>query len=79
MKSMGADMRRYWETKSRKSVTKDFGGAMQVEVVIPANTCHPGATVQFHSLANPPVWKCEKCGGVIREEKLVNAAEITEL
>ena len=69
---------KYKETKSRNSVTKDFGGKRQVKIKIPPNTCHPGANVQFHSLANPPKWTCEKCGGVLLVETVVNTAEITE-
>jgi hypothetical protein len=69
---------KYRETKSRNSVTKDFGGNVQVKVTIPANTCHPGANVAFHSLAKPPVWKCAQCGGVLLVETPVNTATIFE-
>jgi hypothetical protein len=69
---------KYNETKSRNSVTKDFGGRREVKIKIPPNTCHPGANVQFHSQANPPKWTCEKCGGVLLVETVVNTAEITE-
>jgi hypothetical protein len=69
---------KYKETKSRNSVTKDFGGIREVKTKIPENNCHPGANVQFHSLDNPPKWTSEKCGGVLLVEKVVNTAEITE-
>lgn len=68
----------YRETKSRNSVTKDYGGKVQVKIKIPKNTCHPGANVQFHSLAKPPVWKCDKCGKIILVETVVNDAIISE-
>jgi hypothetical protein len=69
---------KYKEIKSRNSVTKDFGGRVEVKVKIPANTCHPKANVEFHSLAKPPVWKCAQCGGVLLVEKSVNTAIITK-
>ena len=69
---------RYRETKSRNSVTKDFGGHVQVKVKIPPNTCHPGENVQFRSLEKPPTWNCDKCGAVILVETPVNTATIIE-
>jgi len=69
---------KYKETKSRNSVTKDFGGRREVKIKIPASSCHPGANVQFHGLDNPPKWTCGECGGVLLVEKVVNTAEITE-
>ena len=69
---------RYKETKSRNSVTKDFGGKREVKIKIPPNTCHPGENVQFHSLDNPPKWTCAKCGGVLLVEKVVNSATVVE-
>jgi hypothetical protein len=70
---------RYKETKSRHSVTKDFGGKVTVATRIPVNTCHPGESVQFRSLDIPPTWNCGKCGTVIRVEKPVNEALIHEV
>jgi len=70
---------KYREIKSRHSVTKDFGGEVQVNIDIPANTCHPGENVEFHSQEKPPTWKCAKYGGVLRVEKVVNTALITEV
>jgi len=49
---------KYKETKSRHSVTKDFGGKVQVKTHIPRNTCHPGEPVQFRSQEKPPTWNC---------------------
>jgi hypothetical protein len=69
---------KYEERKSRNSVTKDFGGKVEVKTTIPANTCHPGENVEFHSLESPPTWKCAKCGGVLLVEKVVNRATIIE-
>jgi len=69
---------KYKETKSRNSVTKDFGGKVEVRTEIPPNTCHPGENIEFHSLEKPPVWKCAKCGGVLLVEKPVNTAIISE-
>jgi hypothetical protein len=69
---------KYEERKSRNSITKDFGGRVEVKTEIPANNCHPGENIEFHSLANPPVWKCAKCGGVLLVEKLVNRATVIE-
>ena len=71
-------MTRYKETKSRHSVTKDFGGKVTVATKIPANTCHPRESVQFRSLDTPPTWNCAKCGKVIRVEKPVNEAFIQD-
>ena len=70
---------KYKETKSRHSVTKDFGRKVQVKTDIPRNTCHPGEPVQFRSQEKPPTWNCEKCGGLLRVETVVNTALITEL
>lgn len=70
---------KYREIKSRHSVTKDFGGKVEVKVDIPPNSCHPGDPVQFRSQHTPPTWNCEKCGGVLRVESVVNTALITEL
>lgn len=72
-------MTRYKETKSRHSVTKDFGDKVTVGTTIPANTCHPGENVQFRSRDNPPTWNCAKCGKEIRVEKPVNEAFIHDL
>jgi hypothetical protein len=54
---------KYKETKSRNSVTKDFGGKVQVKIKIPPNTRHPGQNVEFRSQEKPyPTWNCAKCG-----------------
>lgn len=71
-------MRKYKEIKSRNSVTKDFGGKVEVKVKIPANTCHPGQNVEFHSMDKPPKWTCAECGKVLLVEKVVNTASVTE-
>ncbi len=71
-------MKKYAEVKSRNSVTKDFGGKVEVKTTIPTNTCHPGENIEFHSLEVPPVWKCAKCGGVLLVETPVNTATIFE-
>lgn len=71
--------KKYREIKSRNSVTKDFGGRVEVRTKLPANTCHPGENVQFRSLDRPPKWVCGKCGGVLRIETPVNTADITEM
>jgi ribosomal protein S27AE len=71
--------KKYREIKSRNSVTKDFGRRVEVRTKPPKNTCHPGATIQFHSLDKPPKWTCGKCGGVLLVETPVNTAEITEM
>jgi hypothetical protein len=71
-------VKKYKEVKSRNSVTKDFGGKVEVKTKIPKNTCHPGAKIEFHSLATPPRWKCAQCGGVLLIEKPVNTAVIAE-
>ena len=68
----------YEEIKSRNSVTKNFGGRVEVKVKIPANTCHPGENVEFHSQEKPPTWKCAKCGKVLLIETPVNTATIFE-
>jgi hypothetical protein len=70
---------RYKETKSRNSVTKDFGGRVQVKTKVPPNTCHPGENIEFRSQAKPyPTWNCAKCGAVLLVEKTVNAATVFE-
>jgi hypothetical protein len=66
------------ETKSRTRVTRTTGDRADVLTTNPASTCHPGENVEFYSLANPPVWKCAKYGGVIRVENVVNKATIFE-
>jgi hypothetical protein len=71
-------VKKYKETKSRNSVTKDFGGKVEVKTKIPPNTCHPGANIEFRSLATPPTWNCAQCGGVLLVEKPVNTAMISE-
>ena len=71
--------RKYRETKSRHSVTKDFGGEVQVKSKIPVNTCHPDANVEFRSQEKPPTWNCAKCGGVLRRETVVNTAIVAEM
>lgn len=71
--------KKYKEIKSRHSVTKDFGGTVQVKTKIPPNTCHPGEDIQFRSLEKPPTWNCAKCGGVLRVEKVVNTALVDEM
>jgi hypothetical protein len=71
-------MKRYKETKSRNSITKDFGGQVEVKTTVPKNTCHPGENTQFRSLDVPPTWNCAKCGKVLRVEKAVNSATILE-
>jgi hypothetical protein len=77
--SIGGSMTKYKETKSRNSITKDFGGKVQVRVKIPANTCHRGESVEFHSLEKPPAWYCAKCGKVLLVETPVNEAFISDL
>jgi hypothetical protein len=69
----------YKETKSRNSITKDFGGRVEVGIKIPKNTCHPGEGASFHSLEKPPFWTCNKCGKKIFIETIVNEANIHEL
>ncbi len=71
-------MRKYKETKSRNSVAKDFGGKVEIRTRIPANTCHPGENVQYHTQKKPPVWTCAKCDKVILVETTVNEALISE-
>lgn len=68
----------YREIKSRNSTTKDFGAKVQVRTKIPANTCHRGENIEFHSLETPPTWHCAKCGKVILVETPVNDAIIME-
>ena len=72
-------MKEYKEIKSRNSLTKDFGGKVQVKTKIPPNTCHPGENIEFRSQAKPPTWNCAKCGGVLLVETPVNKATITEM
>jgi hypothetical protein len=72
-------MASYKETKSRNSVTKDFGGRVTVKTKIPPNTCHPGENIEFRSLATPPTWNCAKCGKLILEETPVNQAYVSEV
>jgi hypothetical protein len=62
---------RYKETKSRNSVKKDFGGKVEVRTKILPNACHPGEDINYNTLANPPVWTCAKCGGVLLVEEPV--------
>jgi hypothetical protein len=69
---------KYKETKSRNSVTKDFGGTVQVKTKIPPNTCHPGENIEFRSMEKPPTWNCAKCGKVLLVEKPVNSATVFE-
>jgi hypothetical protein len=70
---------KYKETKSRNSVTKDFGGRVQVKTKVPPNTCHPGESIQFRSQEKPyPTWNCAKCGNVLLIEKIVNTATVYE-
>jgi hypothetical protein len=76
--AMEAGMGTFKETKSRNSTTKDFGGKVEVRTKIPANTCHRGENVEYHSLEKPPVWKCAKCGKVLLVETTVNEAIITD-
>lgn len=71
-------MAKYRETKSRHSVTKDYGGKVEGRTSIPPNTCHPREHVEFHALENPPAWYCAKCGKVLLVEKVVNDAFIIE-
>ncbi|MGA2887402.1 MAG: hypothetical protein ABSE51_05070 [Terracidiphilus sp.] len=71
-------MTKYRETKSRNSITKDFGGKVEVRTKIPKNTCHNGAEVQFHALERPPLWTCAKCGKALLVETSVNDALISE-
>jgi hypothetical protein len=71
-------MKRYEETKSKNSITKDFGSNVTVGTKIPHNTCHPGATIKFHSREKPPTWNCGECGKVILVETSVNTAVIFE-
>jgi len=68
----------YRETKSRNSITKDFGDKVEVRTRIPVNTCHRGENVQFRSMDNPQVWTCAKCGKVLLVETKVNEALISE-
>jgi hypothetical protein len=69
---------KYRETKSRNSTTKNFGNKVEVRTKIPANTCHRGENVQFHSLDKPPFWSCAKCGKALLVETTVNEALISE-
>ena len=70
--------KRYTETKSRNSVTKDFGGTVEVKTKIPRNTCHPGANIQFRSQDKPPTWNCAECGKVLLVETPVNKVTVFE-
>jgi|GEM_PF-1642441 hypothetical protein len=72
-------MKKCKETKSRNSVTKDFGGRVQVRTKIPSNTCRPGQNVEFRTQEKPyPTWNCAKCGKVLLVEKTVNAAMVRD-
>jgi hypothetical protein len=71
-------MPKYRETKSRNSITKDYGGKVTVRTKLPANTCHPGTNVSFHSMNKPPIWTCAKCGKILLVETVVNEAVITD-
>jgi hypothetical protein len=73
-----AKLARYRETKSRNSITEDYGGKVQVRTKVPQNTCHPGENVNFHSLNKPPIWTCAKCGGALLVETVVNEAFISK-
>jgi hypothetical protein len=72
-----AYMPTYREIKSRNSVTRDYGGRVEVETKIPPNTCHPREIIQWHSLAKPPIWTCA-CGKTLLVETVVNDAIISE-